>query len=406
MEIKEKPTYKNRLSSVLRNWLPILQANLSELEDSLKKYREENPFLEIHSGFENSFSNFAENRDLENFASNKSLYSTLLEQIVSPLFPTPFSREVAKKIVEDIDENGYFSGDLEGMAYEFEKSLDEVEEIRGRFKYLEPSGVGALNMVESLLFQLETSNLDDEVYELSVKIVQDLENIHKFKNIEGFEKAAKTIRHLQIPPAVEFFEESQKIVPDLYIINDGGFKIFGNESHYPKIEINRDLENLDSEFVSQKLQEAKLLIDAVQMRKATLYKIGVMLLEYQYDFFMGGEIKPLTLQVLADEFGHNISTISRAVSNKYIQCNRGVYPMKFFFSAEVDDGISNNSIRNRISEIISKENKNSPLSDEKILHKVREQFGDLKLVRRTVTKYRKQLGIPTSSQRKKLYSLK
>ena len=147
------------------------------------------------------------------------------------------------------------------------------------------------------------------------------------------------------------------------------------------------------------------------MRKATLYKVGLMILEYQYEFFNGGALKPLTLQVLADEFGHNVSTISRAISNKYIQCDRGLFPMKDFFSNAIDVEISSDLIRDTLIEVIEGENRKQPLSDIKILAIIKDKFkdqiesGELKLGRRTIAKYRYQLNIESSSKRRRIYML-
>lgn len=146
------------------------------------------------------------------------------------------------------------------------------------------------------------------------------------------------------------------------------------------------------------------MIDALNMRKSTIKKIGLMLLEYQYDFFIGGDIKPLKLKDIALELGHNPSTISRAISNKYLECNRGIYPLKNFFSAAITDDTSNTSIKDFILECIKCENKKSPLSDVKILELVEYKY-KIKMVRRTITKYRKQLNIASSGERKRLYEM-
>ena len=129
-----------------------------------------------------------------------------------------------------------------------------------------------------------------------------------------------------------------------------------------------------------------------------------MIVEYQYDFFAGGDIKPLTLKVLADEFGHNPSTISRAIAGKYIACDRGVFAMKDFFTTAIDEDVSNAAIKEFVVELIKNEPKEKPLSDMKILELIQEKF-HVKMVRRTIAKYRKQLNIAGSSERKKLYKL-
>ena len=129
-----------------------------------------------------------------------------------------------------------------------------------------------------------------------------------------------------------------------------------------------------------------------------------MIVEYQYDFFTGGDIKPLTLKTLADEFGHNPSTISRAIANKYIACDRGVLAMKEFFTTAIDEDVSNSAIKDYLLRIVKEESSKKPLSDMKLLEMIQDNF-KVTMVRRTIAKYRKQLNIAGSSERKKLYHL-
>ncbi len=140
------------------------------------------------------------------------------------------------------------------------------------------------------------------------------------------------------------------------------------------------------------------------MRKATLYKVGMMLVEYQYDFFQGGEIRPMTLKDIAEEFDHNPSTVSRAIADKYLLCHRGLFPLKSFFSAGFDEEISTAAVKEYLQEIIAAEDRNRPYSDQKLVDLINEKFG-IDMVRRTVTKYRKQLGIGGSGERKRFYKL-
>jgi RNA polymerase sigma-54 factor len=129
-----------------------------------------------------------------------------------------------------------------------------------------------------------------------------------------------------------------------------------------------------------------------------------MIVEFQYDFFQGGDIRPMKLKDIAEEFDHNPSTISRAIANKYLMCDRGIFPMKAFFTAGLDEEVSNASIKKFIAEAIAKEDRDKPLSDQKLLEMVEEKFG-VKMVRRTITKYRKQMQIGGSSERKRFYQL-
>ena len=130
-----------------------------------------------------------------------------------------------------------------------------------------------------------------------------------------------------------------------------------------------------------------------------------MILEYQYGFFAGGDIKPLKLNDIAKDLGHSSSTISRAVANKYLECNRGIFPLKAFFSTAISEDTSNASIKDFLLECVRNEDKRNPLSDVKLKEMIEGKFAGVKIVRRTITKYRKQLNIESSNERKKLYEL-
>ena len=183
-----------------------------------------------------------------------------------------------------------------------------------------------------------------------------------------------------------------------------GISVQINDEYYPEISI--DTEGLDEKeaFVSSRIKEASELIDALEMRKATLYKIGLMIVEYQYDYFLGGDIKPMKLKDLADELGRNPSTISRAIANKYLSSPRGTVALKNFFATGFDEETSNAAIKDFLLELIKNEDRKKPLSDLKIQELIQAKF-NIQIVRRTITKYRKILNIGSSSQRKKIYQI-
>jgi len=140
------------------------------------------------------------------------------------------------------------------------------------------------------------------------------------------------------------------------------------------------------------------------MRKSTLYKVGLEIIENQYEYFNGGKLRPMKLQDIADALEHNSSTISRAIANKYIECNRGIIPIKEFFTTAIDEDTSNSSLKDYLIKLIKEENRQKPLSDIKIVEQIQKKF-DIKLGRRTVTKYRLQLNIESSGERKNAYRL-
>ncbi|WP_457744097.1 RNA polymerase factor sigma-54 [Sulfurimonas sp.] len=409
---------KHKLSNTLRNWLPILHSSLSDLGEAMAPFVEANPVIEIASGYEEDFEKKIPKKIISRAVSNsrteqiealtiihKTLYEVLDEQIGAPLFPTPISQKLAYFVIENLDEFGYYEGDTEEFCQKNDISIDFFERTRLRFSYIEPVGIGAKSLAESFLFQLDNSEVSDDAYALAVEIINDMQNIHDYSSRDNFSEVMHVISRFKNPPNIEYQEESAQIIPDLmiYFNDDNEIEVKLNDAYYPSIKIDASY-GVKHEFVTQKIKEAKSLVDALDMRKATLYKVGLMIVEYQYEFFTGGRIMPLTLKTLADEFGHNPSTISRAIANKYIACDRGMLAMKEFFTTAIDEDVSNAAIKEFLIGLIKEESREKPLSDMKLLDLIQEKF-KVKMVRRTIAKYRKQLNIAGSSERKKLYKL-
>ena len=413
--LRQKQTLapKIKLNQTLRSWLPILQSGLDELKETLEPFIKENPFATIeHKNLEKSekkrnfFEQVSKNSVSESIEAlsiyKESLYEKLVSQINPPLFPTQKSQDIAYKIIECLDDEGYFSYDDEIFAGFNE---GEVERVRARFAYLEPCGVGAKDVKESFLFQLGEAEASDEIIECAKKIILNFENIEKLRKLKFYDDALKIIKKFKNPPAVEYLEEASQKVPDIFVLStSSGISVQINDDYYPEISI--DTEGLDEKeaFVSSRIKEASELIDALEMRKATLYKIGLMIVEYQYDYFLGGDIKPMKLKDLADELGRNPSTISRAIANKYLSSPRGTVALKNFFATGFDEETSNAAIKEFLLELIKNEDRKKPLSDLKIQELIQAKF-NIQIVRRTITKYRKILNIGSSSQRKKIYHI-
>jgi len=409
---------KHKLSNTLRNWLPILHSSLSDLPEAMAPFVEANPVIEVKNGFEESFAKKIPKRVLSGSVSNsrteqiealtiesKSLYDVLDEQLGAPLFPTPISQKIANFIVANLDENGYYEGESAAFCKKEGITLEQFEAVRARFAYVDPVGIGAANLAESFLFQLENAQISDAAYPLAREIIENLETIHSYASKPHFSEVMDVLTTFKNPPNIEYQEESAQIVPDLmiYFDEDDNIEVKLNDAYYPTIHIDAAY-GVEHEFVKEKIKEAKSLVDALDMRRATLYKVGLMIVEYQYEFFRGGAIMPLTLKTLADEFGHNPSTISRAIANKYIACDRGIFAMKEFFTTAIDEDVSNAAIKEYLQTLVKEESHLKPLSDMKILEKIEAKF-QVKMVRRTIAKYRKQLNIAGSSERKKLYKL-
>ena len=404
MKLKTRVT--NKISTKLISFLPFLKSSVDELYEEIKEISKENPFIEIKNKkfvtISNLKSAITEKIELLTL-SKKTLYEDLIEQIEnSNLFPTDKSKSIAYEILNDISKEGFFEGDEKEIAKKLNINEEQVKKIRERFIYLNPAGVGAKNTKECMLFQLFNINISSNVFNLAKTIIEDLENIHKYSDSPYYKNAVKVIKKLKLTPAMEYMD-FEEIIPEIIILNNNGnLEIKLNDEHYPEIII-KDCD-LNDKFCKNKTKEARNLVDALELRKSTLKKIALMIVEFQYDFFLGGVIKPMKIKDLADELEYAPSTISRAISNKYLLCDKGIIPLKSFFSTALDEDISASQIKEEIKKIIQNEDKKRPFSDEKITQIINEKY-NLNLVRRTVSKYRDSLNIPTSRERKKIYKV-
>jgi len=403
----------------MQTWLPLLQCSLSDLDKHIQVITNENPCLEVSSGFEipessseRSHSTFMEYQNhVSNSSSDEiewmsvssqSLYEKLDDQIAAPLFPTPISQKIAKQIIYYISDEGYFEGNLEEIAQQCDVDVYKVEQIRQRFAYLEPIGVGAVDYKESFLFQLNDFDLDDEVSILLSAIITQFEDIEKFFNHPRIHDAKEIIKHLNNPPAIAYMESEIAVLPDIFVEFKGeDLNIKINNDFYPNLTVNQ-IDKYDN-FAKQKFKEARELVKLLDLRKATLYNVALVLIEKQYSFFMGSELKPLKLQDVADELGFNESTISRAISDKYLECERGVFSFKDFFSNAIGE-VSTSEIKQFLKRVVESEDKEKPFSDKYLHESIEARFG-VKMVRRSIAKYRQELEIPSFKERKFLYKL-
>lgn len=419
---------KGKLSATLKSWLPLLNVGINELEEKLTEYCVDNPFCRLQTAFESSHDKPKEKEKVsedehfktyekrsKNEARSKgmaldgivesSLFENLKSQITNTLFPTQKSKDIAYEIIEHTDADGFFDGDYDDIYNNIGVNKEDVEKIRKRFAYLEPAGICSLDVIECYEFQLQNTQISQDGYEAAKLIINNLQNALHYSKMSGFKEAMGIIRKFHNPPAIEYLENDEHIIPDIFVYHDGEkLEVKLNDAFYPQVLIE-SAEGLEKDdFVKPKIKEAKDLVDALNMRRATLMKIGLMIIDYQYDYFAGGPIRPMKLQNLADDLGLNVSTISRAIANKYISSNIGVKSLKSFFSTAISEDTSAAAIKEFVKNSFSSENQLKPLSDEAVLKMVESEFG-VKLERRTITKYRLMLGIPSSSERKKLYRM-
>ncbi|HFU76866.1 MAG TPA: RNA polymerase sigma-54 factor [Arcobacter sp.] len=396
---------KQTLQLSLKMWLPILQAPISELDNICKEKSYENPFLEYQSSFESLGYSSDEKRG---FIENTSLYEESFQdkvsnQIYGHLFPTPNSQKVAEEILFYINNEGYFEGSIEDIAIKCNTTNEFVESIRQRFAYLEPSGIGAVDMKESFHFQLSQLDINDELSNFTSKLIDNLKNVDKFHKHHLFHEGLDLIGRFNTPPAVEYQSDQPYIIPDFFVDVGDDINVRINNSYYPDITVN-DPFSKKNDQLKTKLKEARDMVNFLNLRKSTLYKLVLIIVEKQIGFFIGSELKPLTMAQVASELGFEESTISRAVSNKYIKCDRGTFSLKSFFTNAVSKDLSSAEIKSFIQSLIDNESHEQPLTDQDLVDMVMKRY-DMKMVRRTITKYRKLLDIPSSKERKKFYKI-
>ena len=398
-----------RLSMKL--WLPLLQCSLQELDKHLDVISNENPCIEIAPGLKNDMGrkgsgytsaslNTTSSEILENYTLGKgSLYEFLSDQIAAPLFPTPISQRIAKEIIFYISDEGYFEGDVKEIAQTLDTTPEKVESVRQRFAYLEPSGVGAKDFREAFLFQLNDIDMDEDLSLLLSSMIIRFDHMEDFVEHPRFHDAKEVFKHLKHPPALEFADNDELIIPDLFVtLNGDKVEIKINNRFYPDLVVN-EVDKYDN-FAKQKFKEARELVKLLDLRKATLYNIALVLVEKQFRFFCGGDLVPLRLQDVADELGFNESTISRAIANKYLMTENGIHAFKDFFSTSVG-GVSSAEIKHFIQEVVAHEDKLKPYSD-KDLHEMVEKRFHIQIVRRSIAKYRAEMNIPHYQERKLL----
>lgn len=410
LQFKQKQT----LQLSLKMWLPLLQAPLQELDTLFREKSYENPFLEVNSHFESSnFTNSSlggnpDSNDKRGFIENmsiyhESIYDKIQEQIDAPLFPTPNSQKVANEILFYINNEGYFEGNIEQIAIKCNTTVEFVESIRQRFSYLEPAGVGAKDIQESFLFQLSQLDVSGELEKFTIKLIKNLKNMDKYCTHHLFEESKEIIKKFATPPAVDYLEEQPCVIPDFFVEIGDDINIKINNSYYPDLVVQDPFKTKNTDL-KDKMKEARDLVNLLELRKSTLYKLILIIVEKQIGFFVGSELKPLTMDMVAQELGFEESTISRAVSNKYIKCERGTFPLKYFFTNAVSDGLSSSEVKNYIKNIVESEPTDNPYTDQDIVDMVMKRY-NMEMVRRTITKYRKILDIPSSKERKKIYKM-
>lgn len=389
---------KQALRLSVRQWCAVLEASGSELEKKLSEAALENPFLKFRR---KSLPTFSSGDFIENSPKERFLQESLLDQIDSSFFPTEFSQKIAAKIIEELNVEGYFEGDESAIAEEFGTSEVEVEKIRKRFRKLDPCGVGAKDSLEAFEFRLLESDYDEDLSSLAYEILRSPGQIHHLQGQARLLEAIDLAKRFSAPPALEFMQGEAFRRPDILVAEDEG--VFRIEVWGDEFELGVEACGVKEKNSLKK--EARLLCDYFNMRHSTLRKIATLIVDLQRDFFQGGELRPFSVSQAALEIGISQPTFSRAIAQKSLCCSRGTFPLRKFFPYEAKNGVSGEEIRAFIKALIAQEQGGRIYSDEELSELVKRKFG-VHIVRRTIGKYREQLGIPSPNFRKKLQGLK
>jgi RNA polymerase sigma-54 factor len=330
--------------------------------------------------------------------------------------------KLLEMLISYIDENGYLSVSLEKISEECALSLIDLEEILSILQSLDPPGVGARTIQECLIIQLRSKGnyplaeriIRDCLQELKLKRYNDIMKKCKVSKAK-LEEALSLISHLEPYPGRQYYSEDIRyIIPDVIIEEqEGEFEVIPNSQSIPRLRVNRYFEELMrkreldkrvKEFVSERVQRARTFIHSIDQRESTLVRVMRAIVYHQRDFFQRGPmyLKPLTLKDISQDVDLHESTVSRITSSKYAQTSFGVYSLKYFFSnpipTEGKGDYSSTSIKVIIKDLIEHEGAKTQLSDQKIVDLLQKR--GVKIARRTVAKYRKELNILPSNLRR------
>lgn len=432
-ELVENPMLEEELSSE-RSKSPELYS-----VDDLRR-KEKNDFLKNSDpGWQDSFSldkpqyrgSDASDRNqkyIESSPNTQSLSEHLLWQLrISPLKEKEM--EIAEILVSMLDDRGFISQTKEELAAEIGVSAKTIRKVLEQIHQLDPLGIGANSIQETLLIQAKILKPEDSnLHDLISNYLKDLEKLDyrgiskkMGLSVEAIESMAADIKKLEPFPATLYIpKKPDYVVPDVIVREiDGEFSILLNDEWLPKLKINKEYKGIlkkgakdsDKEYISSKLNSAEWLIRSVNQRRQTLYRVVSAIIELQTEFFRKGVrfLRPLTLKDIAERLDLHESTVSRITSNKYVQTSWGILELKWFFSSGLkskssEGGMeSSKTIHDIIRNLVKEEDPENPLSDQDIVEKIESK--GIEIARRTVAKYRKILKILPSNQRKKVKSL-
>lgn len=409
-------------------------------EVSLSDYKEDDPIPSYRLRSDN-YSKYDDRPKRETFSVQESFPQNLKEQLDFRDL-TPHQRDIANYIIYSLDDDGYLRRDIDKLVDEMafragiETTDEEVESLLKVIQTFEPAGVGARDLRECLLIQLNTLK-DSPVVEDARKIIRDHFSEFTKKDFnrimaqtgmtpERLKTAMSRILKLNPTPGGQvsdaYSDHTQQVVPDFVLdVVDGEFVLTMPRFSVPEVKVNHKYADILMEasnsserskkeaatFVKKKLESAKWFVDALRQRHTTLMTTMQAILDYQRDYFRDGDetkIKPMILKDIADKTGYDISTVSRVANSKYIETHFGIFPLKYFFSESIKnqagEDVSTRELKKILQEIIDGENKQKPLTDDEIVDMMNDK--GYNVARRTIAKYRDQLGIPKSRMRREI----
>jgi RNA polymerase sigma-54 factor len=364
---------------------------------------------------------------IENTLSSTSSLADHLSWQLSLQTDDSVIREIGEAIIGNLDDDGYLVASLDELAAMGPWPVEQVEQVLAMVQRFDPVGVAARDLQESLLLQIRHLGLEGAPSERIVtEHLRALQN-HQIPEIsrklampiDELKTHIEIIRHLDPKPGSRFNPaQSQYVTPDVYVEKiDDEYVVWLNEDGLPQMRISPTYRRLLDKgadhgeetraYVRDKFNAARWLIKSVQQRQNTIYKVARSIVNFQREFLDHGieHLRPLVLRDVANDIGMHESTVSRVVTNKYMHTPQGVFEMKYFFhsgiSSSYGESVSSVTIKQRIKKIIESEDPRKPLSDSKIVSILQRE--GLVLARRTIAKYREELMIPTSNQRKVLY---
>ncbi|MDP4164561.1 MAG: RNA polymerase factor sigma-54 [Bacillota bacterium] len=433
----QQQTLKLTMTQELSQAIALLQYTTQELTVFLEDKALENPLIQIEPGNVQPMDPL---RDRSRGKSKKAVKdrNDWIEQIAESSFSLEehvFSQlplndlssadiKILRYLIRNCEVSGYFTGDTNEAAVALKTTISEVEGILALLQKLEPAGIGARDLKECLLLQLQRHHPDNQ---LAQTIVTDhfLSFVDKkWKalarelgvSLKEFQEVFDIIQKLNPKPCENFiYEKTSFVIPDAIIekttdgiavrtYDDPLPRITFNENYYKQFSLNED--PTVSRFIQEKFQDFQWIMKSIEQRKETLTKVVMKIAEKQPLFFQKGPeyLRPMTMKEVAGELGIHESTVSRVVREKYVQTPSGTFELRTFFTSTIqttaEENTSSATVKNAIASLIGNEKKQKPLSDQDIVDLLENGEG-IVVSRRTVAKYRDQLGIPSSPKRKR-----